>query len=80
MKDLIITAKQVRRELFVLLACFVVAEGANIFSMIRYQTPWTEFFTQIGFVLIITAVLYIILIAIRVLAWLVKLIVEKCRK
>lgn len=80
MKDLTITAKQIRRELILLLVCFVIAEGVNIFSMIKYETPWTEFFTQIGFVLIITAALYIILIALRVLIWLVKLIIEKCRK
>lgn len=80
MKDLTITAKQIRRELILLLVCFVIAEGVNIFSMIKYETPWTEFFTQIGFVLIITAALYIILIAIRVLIWLVKLIIDRCRK
>ena len=80
MKDLTITAKQIRRELILLLVCFVIAEGVNIFSMIKYETPWTEFFTQIGFVLIITAALYIILIALRVLIWLVKLIIDKCRK
>ena len=80
MKDLTITAKQLRRELFILLSCFVAAEGVNVFSMIKYGTPWTEFFTQIGFVLIITAALYIILIAVRVLVWLVKLIIYRCRK
>lgn len=80
MKDLTITAKQIRREFFILLVCFVIAEGVNIFSMIKYGTPWTELFTQIGFVLIITAVLYIILIALRVLIWLVKLIIDRCRK
>ena len=80
MKDLTITAKQIRRELILLLVCFVIAEGVNIFSMIKYETPWTEFFTQIGFVLIITAALYVILIAVRVLVWLVKLLIGKCRK
>ena len=80
MKDLTITAKQIRRELILLLVCFVIAEGVNIFSMIKYETPWTEFFTQIGFVLIITAALYIILIALRVLIWFVKLIIDRCRK
>lgn len=80
MKDLTITAKQIRRELILLLVCFVIAEGVNIFSMVKYETPWTEFFTQIGFVLIITAALYIILIAVRVLIWLVKLIIDRCRK
>ena len=80
MKDLTITAKQIRRELILLLVCFVIAEGVNIFSMVKYETPWTEFFTQIGFVLIITAALYIILIAVRVLIWLVKIIIDRCRK
>ena len=79
-KDLTITAKQVRREIAILLICFALAEGTNIYSMIKYGTPWTEFFTQIGFVLIIAAALYIILIAIRVLVWLIKLLIGKCRK
>lgn len=79
-KDLTITGRQIKRELILLLICFIVAEGVNIFSMIKYGTPWTEFFTQIGFVLIIMAALYIILVAVRVLVWLVKLIIDKCRK
>lgn len=80
MKDLTITAEQIRKELLLLLICFVIAEGVNVFSMIKYGTPWTELFTQIGFVLIITALLYVILIAIRVLVWLVKLFAGRCRR
>lgn len=79
LKDITLSAKQIRKEIIILLVCFAVAMAVNIFSIIKYATPWYEVFTQIGFVLIITALLYIICIAVRILVWLVKLLVSKCR-
>lgn len=78
-KDITLSARQIRREIVILLICFAVAMATNIFAIIKYGTPWYEVFTQMGFVLIITAVLFILCIAVRILVWLVKLLVLKCR-
>lgn len=68
MKDTIITAQFKRRELWILLACFVVANIANWVAIIRFSAPWYEVFTQIGYVLFTTVVIYALTALVRV-AW-----------
>ena len=68
MKDTIIAAQFKRRELWILLACFVVANIANWVAIIRFSAPWYEVFTQIGYVLFTTAVIYALTALARV-AW-----------
>ena len=68
MKDTIITAQFKRRELCILLACFVVANIANWVAIIRFSAPWYEVFTQIGYVLFTTVVIYALIALVRV-AW-----------
>jgi len=71
MKDIVITARRIRLELYMLFASFVIAELVNIYAIVKYDTPWCEAFSQIGFVIILTAVIY-------VLHWLVRLLVLLC--
>jgi len=71
MKDIIITPGRIRLELYILFASFVIAELVNIHAIIKYDTPWSEIFSQIGFVLILTAIIYVV-------HWLVRLIVLLC--
>lgn len=68
MKDTIITAQFKRRELWILLVCFVVANIANWVAIIRFSAPWYEVFTQIGYVLFTTVVIYALTALVRV-AW-----------
>lgn len=68
MKDTVITAEAKRRELWVLLGCFVVANVINWFAIIKFSTPWYEIFTQMGYVVVTTVVLYFLLGLLRV-AW-----------
>ncbi len=68
MKDTIISAAVKRRELWILLACFVVANIVNWVAIIKFQTPWYEIFTQIGYVLVTTALFYCLLLVVRI-AW-----------
>ena len=68
MKDTIITAQSKRRELWILLACFVVANITNWVAIIRFSSPWYEVFTQVGYVLVTTVVIYFLVGLVR-LAW-----------
>jgi len=72
MKDIVITANRVKKELVIYLVFFVIAYIANIYSIIKYETPWSELVTTIGFVLTISLVLYIIVGLIRTLIFLIK--------
>ena len=70
MKDTLITARRKKTELLTLLVCFAVAFLLNVGCILYYHTPFSEVFTQIGYVLFITLALYLIWTAIRVIVWL----------
>ncbi|HHJ11009.1 MAG TPA: hypothetical protein ENK25_09005 [Bacteroidetes bacterium] len=65
MKDTIITVKTKKRELWYLLAAFILAFFLNILSIIIYHTAWKELYTQFGYVLVLTVVLYVVILIIR---------------
>jgi hypothetical protein len=77
MKDIIITEKMVRREMYVLLGCFVAACLVNVGAIIAYDRPWSELYSQIGFVFFITGGIYILLGIFRFFVWLVARIFKK---
>ncbi len=68
MKDTVITAATKRRELYVWLACLVVANIINVVAIIKFQSPWYELFTQVGYMLVTSFVLYALVLVVR-LAW-----------
>ncbi|MBE6199876.1 MAG: hypothetical protein E7138_06225 [Rikenellaceae bacterium] len=74
MKDTIITAAVKRRELWILLICFVVANIANWVAIIKFSAPWYEVFTQIGYVVVTTLVIYALVTMVRLAFWLIKYI------
>lgn len=69
-----------KRELVVLLCCFAAAFMVNVYAVIRYESPWTEIFTQIGYVAIFCGILYVLTVIFRLLAWLISLTVRKIRR
>lgn len=71
MQDIIITSKRIRKEIYTLTACFSTAFLINIISIIAFKTPWHEMFTQIGYVVVITIILYLIVVFIRLLSKLI---------
>ena len=77
MKDTIITAQVKRRELWILLVCFLVANIFNVVVIIRFSTPWYEVFTQIGYVCVTTIALYFLLALVRVVWKIFKYISRK---
>ena len=71
MKDIVITEKMIRRELYILLGCFAAACLVNVGAIIAYDRPWSELYSQIGFVFFITGGIYILLAIFRFLVWLI---------
>lgn len=65
MKDIVITEKKIKKELYILLGCFVFASILNVISIVLFKTAWQEVFTQIGYVLIIAFVTYLLMAVIR---------------
>ena len=77
MKDTVITARAKKRELWILLACFVVANITNWVAIIRFSAPWYEAFTQIGYVVVTTLVIYALIAVLRIAFKVYKLITRK---
>ena len=67
MKDIVITQKDLIRELYIILGCFVLACLVNVGAIIAYDRPWSELWSQIGFVLFIAAGVYGLLAVVRVI-------------
>ena len=72
MKDTVITAAVKRRELCIWLWCFIVANVVNITTIICYSTPWYEVFTQLGYVVALSVLLYVLTIVVRVVWFVVR--------
>lgn len=77
MKDTVITARAKKRELWILLACFMVANITNWVAIIRFSAPWYEVFTQIGYVVVTTLVIYALIAVLRIAFKVYKLITRK---
>lgn len=71
MKPTIISPERKKKELFILLICFIAALIFNVFAIIKYNTQWKELITQLYIVIIITFGLYFILLFFRGLAWII---------
>jgi cytochrome b len=65
MRDTSITVKRKKIEIITLIICFVVANLANLYAIVRYKTSFSELFTSLGYVVVATVVLYVIWTVIR---------------
>ena len=77
MKEIVISEKIVKRELWVLLGCFVFAVLFDIVGIIKYGKPFTEVFMTIGYELVIAAVVYAVLAFFRIVVWLIVRLFKK---
>ena len=66
MKDTIISAAVKRRELKILLVCFILANIVNWVAIIKFGTPWYEVFTQLGYMTVTTLIIYGLLLLVRI--------------
>ena len=77
MKPIVIDSKFVRRELWILLGCFVAAVIFDLVGIILYKRPAIELVTTIGYEVVITLGLYAFLALVRILVFLVSQLFKK---
>ena len=77
MKPIIIDSKFVKRELWILLGCFVAAVIFDLVGIILYKRPAIELVTTIGYEVVITLGLYAFLALVRILVFLVSQLFKK---
>ena len=61
MKDIIITSKKLKQERNIYLLSFLIAFIINVLAIIVYSRPWIEIISQIGYVIVISFFIYLIL-------------------
>lgn len=81
MKDIVIKAKHIRREVIVAVACIVLVSCWNAYAIWKYGTRWSELYSVWYAVLFMSVLLYVVLIPLRYLGCkLGKLIKNTCCK
>ena len=55
---LAITLRDVVREAVVFGACLLVAFALSIYAVVHYQTQWSELYTNVGYTIVLAAIIY----------------------
>lgn len=75
MKDIVISSKHVRRELWIFLGCIVAMELVNVYAIVDYGGKWSELVMSLGFVVAAAVVAYAVVAVVRLIVYgIVKLI------
>ena len=77
MKPIVIDSKFVKRELYILLGCFIAAVIFDLVGIILYKRPAIELITTIGYEVVIALGLYAFLALIRILVFLISIPFKK---
>ena len=77
MKPIVIDSKFVKRELYILLGCFIAAVIFDLMGIILYKRPAIELITTIGYEVVIALGLYAFLALIRILVFLISIPFKK---
>jgi hypothetical protein len=77
MKDIIITSKTIKREIVVWFCALLFAQLMNVYAIAKFNTEWKELYSQLGYVLVLSIVIYLLLWALRLLARLIRKLIVK---
>jgi len=69
MKDIVIGQARIKRELQVLLGCFVAAVLFNVYAIVSRGTEWSELFTQLHLTIAVAVVFYVVLGFLRLIVF-----------
>ena len=67
MKDIVLSVKRQKTEIKLFCVCIVLAYLMNIVSIIAYGTSWSELWTQLPWMLLITCGFYGLSVVLRLL-------------
>ena len=77
MKPIVIDSKFIKRELWILLGCFVAAVIFDLVGIIMFKRPAIELLTTIGYEVVIALGLYVFLALVRIVVFLVSQLFKK---
>ena len=77
MNDITIKAKAIKRELWIFLGILIFSFALNIFAILHYKTSWSELYTHLHIVIMLSIVIYGIFAGARILYGLVSKMFNK---
>lgn len=77
MKNIVISAKRQKQELWWFLSAFIIANICNGWAIYQYNAPVSEMLTSFFYVLIFTFVLYVVSVLIRLLIYFITKLFSK---
>lgn len=69
MKDIVISSKHIRRELWIFLGCIVAMELVNVYAIVDYGGKWSELVMSLGFVVAAAVVAYAVVAVVRLIVY-----------
>lgn len=79
MNDIRIKGSSIKRELWIGFALLMLALGVNVYAIIIYDGHWSELFTQLHVVLILSVFFYVVAALLRGLVFAVLWLLRRRR-
>lgn len=77
MKDIVISKRHIKRELWVFLGCVAAMELVNVYAIVDYGGKWSELVMSLGFVAVAAVVTYLLLAVLRLIVYGIKIMINK---
>ena len=82
MKDLkiTITGRCVKLEIIIFAGCLLFAQLVNIYSIVRFDSPWSEVVTSLHYILAVSVLTYLVIGLPRLILKLIKLLIKRLKQ
>jgi hypothetical protein len=77
MKDITIKAVCIKSELWIFLGVFIFTFGLNIYSILHYKTSWSELYTHLYVVVLMSIFFYCVIAVLRLLIGMISKLFRK---
>lgn len=77
MKDIVISSRHIRRELWIFLGCVVAMELVNVYAIVDYGGKWSEMIMSLGFVVAAAVVTYFVVAVLRLIVYGIARMIKK---
>lgn len=67
MKEIILTAERIKKEILIYLGCLTFGILLNIIAILSYETSFSELWSELPFVLVLSLAFYAVISLFRVL-------------
>lgn len=67
MKEIILTTEQIKKEILIYLGCLTFGILLNIIAILSYETSFSELWSELPFVLVLSLAFYAVISLFRVL-------------